>query len=126
MRLVIRLYWWMGVIGIVPHSVLTVCLCFDWALRGSSTTADYVGGLLVGVVQLAAFTSSIHVARRLATRPEGMLRRARLVGIILATLWFPILTVPGIICVRRVTRYFDAYCDTIEADTEKAPIAGKA
>jgi hypothetical protein len=66
-----------------------------------------------------AFGTSLHVAHRLATKPEGMLPYARLVGIILATTWFPILTIPGIICVRRVTKHFAAYREAFQAGTRK-------
>jgi hypothetical protein len=116
MRTVIRLYWWMGVVGTAVYvaAAIGICLDRDPTLR----PVDRWGPFVFCGVAVAAFVSSIHVANRLATKPRGMLRRARLVGIILATAYFPILTVPGIICVRRVTRYLAAYCESVQTGTE--------
>ena len=69
--------------------------------------------MLTCCLAIVVFGTSIHVAHRLKSKPEGMLPFARMVGIILATLYFPILTIPGIICVRRVTKHFAAYCESV-------------
>jgi len=49
-----------------------------------------------------------------------MLPYARMVGIVLATAYFPILTIPGIICVRRVTEHFAAYCESVAHQSMEA------
>jgi hypothetical protein len=114
---VIRLYWWMGVVGAVVYFVtactiiLRIVLCFE------SPSLDNVGPLAICCVWAAVFGASLHVAHRLRTKPEGMLPYARMIGIILATAWFPILTIPGIICVRRVTKHFAAHCESVRSRT---------
>ncbi len=111
---VIRLYWWMGLIGCAVYSVCAIGMCVEWSLSGASSPAGCAMGLFSCILAVATFGYSIRLANRLATRPRGLLGRARLVGIILATAWFPILTIPGIICVRRVTRYHAVYCDSTQ------------
>lgn len=126
MRVVVRLYWWMGVIGIAAYSALAVGFSLGWSHRGEPLTAADASGLVGCAVAMAVFAASIHVANRLAARPQGVLRRARLVGIILATAWFPILTVPGLICVRRVTRLFAVYANLVSADANSTSSANTA
>ena len=118
MRLVIRLYWWMGVVGIVGYLALAIGVTLGWRYRRDPPTDAYLGILTLCVPAIAAFASSIHAANRLAIRPQGILPFARMVGLILATWWFPILTVPGIICVRRASRHFDAYCSLLKTETD--------
>ena len=111
----------MGAVGVAAYSTLTVLVSLGWSFRRDPPTAGYAGFLTLFTVDIAALASSMYTAHRLATRPRGFLRFARMLGIILATRWFPILTVPGIICVRRATRYFAAYCNLIGVDTDKMP-----
>lgn len=106
----IRLYWWMGVVGAGAYSVVAIGFVLVWVARGKLPAAEEVLGLATMFVSIAPFAWSIAVANRLATRPEGMLRPARWVGILLGTIWFPILTIPAVLCVRRVTRYYRVYC----------------
>jgi hypothetical protein len=119
MHTVVRLYWWMGVIGGGGYSVAAVVVALDWIRRGASADVESAARLVFCAMAISPFAASIYVARRLAARPQGMLPRARLVGIILATAWFPILTVPGLICVRRVTRYLEAYCNLLKTDRDR-------
>lgn len=126
MRIVVRLYWWMGVIGVGGYSLAAVAMTLDWSRRGTPLDVESVAGLVFCTAAIAAFAASVHVARRLAARPQGVLPRARLVGIVLATAWFPILTVPGLICVRRATRHFAAYCNLMKTDGDSAANADRA
>jgi hypothetical protein len=105
----IRLYWWMGAISLL-YPAIGVVLCIGWVLNGAPLSADAAAGIIFIVVVLITSASSIHVANRLKTAPQGLLPRARLVGIIMAIWWCPVFTVPGIICVRRVTRHHTAWC----------------
>jgi MFS-type transporter involved in bile tolerance (Atg22 family) len=120
MRLVIRLYWWMGLVGVATYSTLAIFVSLGWSFHQDPPTDAYIGFLTLCTVSIVAFASSIHVAHRLAAKPQGFLPWARMVGLILATWWFPILTVPGIICVRRATRHYAAYCNLISADNKMA------
>jgi hypothetical protein len=117
MRQVIRFYWWIGVVGVATYSAIAIGCSLGWSLRGDPPTDAYAGLFAFCTVGIAAFAFSIYAANRLAIRPQGFLPCARMVGLILATWWFPILTVPGIICVRRATRHYTAYCNLISADT---------
>ena len=72
--------------------------------------------LLLGNCGVWDFNPRCPQARR---KPEGMLPFARMVGIILATLYFPILTIPGIICVLRVTKHFAGYCESVAGNQSK-------
>jgi len=124
MHTVVRLYWWMGVIGGGGYSLATMAVILDRIRRGASVDVEAtVAWLVFSTMVVSPFVASIYVARRLAARPQGMLPRARLVGIILATAWFPILTVPGLICVRRATRYREAYCNLMKTDRDRAAVA---
>jgi hypothetical protein len=111
-QVAIRMYWWTGVMGAAACSIVACRICAPLICRTEPPSLDSLGVLGFFCVSFVIFAASIHVARRLTTRPEGMLPYARMVGIILATAWFPILTLPGIICVRRVTRHFVAYCES--------------
>ncbi|MHB1036290.1 MAG: hypothetical protein ACYC35_17600 [Pirellulales bacterium] len=122
MRTVIRLYWGMGVFGLVyltAAALMGIAENWTW-YKGSPPPTDF-GPLILLPVLATPLAGSIYVGRRLAVRPKGILRLARLVGIVLATVWFPILTIPAVICVRRTTRHFDAYCRLMSADTDRSP-----
>lgn len=103
----IYLYRSIGILGAVTYSV-AVLATLD-TIREPSPMFDLVATLSAFCFIIVIFLASILVAHRLAKKPEGSLRYARIVAIILATAWFPILTVPGIYCVRRVTRYIAAH-----------------
>lgn len=112
MRTAIRLYWWMGAVSLL-YSTIGVVSGIGWVLNGAPMSAEAIAGIIFLAMILVAATSSIHLANRLKTSPQGVLPRARLVGIIMATWWFPWLTVPGIICVRRVTRQHASWCEIV-------------
>ena len=119
-RLVIRIYWWIGVVGLwggVPGLIII------WAIAAFNAppAVESLIGLLILCGHLSVFASSLYVAKRLANRPKGIYRFARLVGIVLATLWFPWLTIPGAICVWNLGRHFAAYAATDgEKNTNRA------
>ena len=89
---VIRLYRWMGIVGGIIYSGAAIAAVVGWAVNGFPLTAQFVVPFVSCMSAVAPFGFSIHVARRLETNPQGLLFRARLVGIVLATAWFPILT----------------------------------
>jgi hypothetical protein len=118
MQLAIRLYWWIGVVGIVLYSAALIGMTISWICYRDPPTSAYMGFLSVGAIPIAIFSSSIYIARRLSRKPQGILKNARLVAIIFATVWFPILTYPGLLCVRRVTKHFAVYCDIMKRKVE--------
>jgi hypothetical protein len=121
MTCVIRLYRWMGVVGAAISGMLAIWLCIDWTSGEPSLPAEYAAILCFYVVSALAFPASLTVAHRLATDPEGMLPRARLVGIILAAAWFPLFTLPAIFCVRMVTEQFGVYCESFRRIPKPEP-----
>lgn len=116
---VIRLYWRLGALGAAAYLVAAIGIGAAYIRRGGFPSWESLGQMAICCIFAMAFLTSTHVAHRLAKKPEGMLPYARLVGIILATAYFPILTIPGIICVQRVTRDFAAYCESLQAGTGK-------
>jgi drug/metabolite transporter (DMT)-like permease len=114
MQLVIRLYWWMGVIGLAIYVGLTVGgIWANW-----STPPQGLEWLLA-LVASAAFVCSLVVSQRLAKKPKGILAAANWVALIIAVAWFPWMTVPAIVCRRRLHLYYAAYCESVQADREK-------
>lgn len=111
MAWVIRLYRWMGALGVVVSATSAVWLCIDLSSGEPSLPWEFAAILcFFCVLSAMALPASLSVAQRLATNPEGMLPRVRLVGIILAMAWFPLFTLPAIVCVRAVTEHFEVYC----------------
>jgi hypothetical protein len=124
MAVAIRLYWWMGVLGTVYSVLVLIGVCLAAVARAEFPSVVDVAPMLTFLPLAGAFGASVYVSRRLTTRPEGMLPCARMVGIILATAMFPILTIPGIICVRRATRSFAPYCDSVRPDARNHVVCG--
>ena len=122
MFVAIRLYWWIGILGAAAYLVIAACLYLDRDFRAEFPSPATVAAMLTCCLALVAFATSIHVAHRLKTKPAGMLPYARMVGIALATAWFPILTIPGIICVRRVTKHFATYCESVAGNHSKGTL----
>ena len=112
---VIRLYWWMGFLGVGACLTVATGIGLACVIRPEFRSWGSLGIMAGYCVHAVVFGTSIHVARRLTTKPDGMLPYARMVGIILATAYFPILTIPGIICVRRVTKHFAAHCESVHS-----------
>ena len=116
MAWVIRLYWWMGGLGVAICAILTLWLWKDWTTDRSFQPVDYLVAECYFIVSMVVFYASMNVAARLRTNPEGMLPWARLVGIIMAMMWFPIFGWPAIFCVRAITEHFDVYCRSFKKD----------
>ena len=118
MLLVVRLYWWMGVVGIVAYIVGAAAFAL-FAPDGDAIPTAFV--VVLALFHAACFTAlvaSIYVARRLSTKPNGLLPCARIVAIILATAYFPLMTVPGVMCIRRLNKYFAPYCVLKQTNAE--------
>ena len=116
---VISLYWWVGILGIacltVASGVGIACVSRQGFLSWESF------GIMAGYCfHAGVFGTSLYVARRLLTKPDGMLPYDRMVGIVLATMYFPILTIPGIICVQGVTKHFAAHCESVANQSKVA------
>jgi hypothetical protein len=118
MQLVIRLYWWMGVVGLVFYACLSAGLIY--AGRKEPPKGVECLGVAIGILwPFAIFTSSLVVSKRLASNPKGMLSFSKWVGLIMATAWFPFMTVPALMCRRRLNRYYASYCDSLAAASKR-------
>ncbi len=118
MLLVVRIYWWMGAVGIAAYIVGAAAFAFS-DLDGDAIATVFAVVLTVfHAACLATFVASIYVARRLSTRPKGLLPFARIVAITLATAYFPLMTVPGLMCLRRLNKYFAPFCALMETSAE--------
>ena len=114
MLLAIRLYRWMGMVGIAAYVIGAIVVSCN--RQGEPFKAFLLVLMPFHVVCLAAFGLSLVVAKRLETKPKGMLPYARLVAIVLATAFFPFLTVPCLICIRNLGRHFAFYCESMRRD----------
>jgi hypothetical protein len=61
--------------------------------------------MLGDLMWMLFFVFVLRTANRLGQDFDRMYRRARWLGILAAALWFPLLTIPGILAVRRLERY---------------------
>jgi hypothetical protein len=66
---------------------------------------------------LLFFVFILRTANRLGGDFDRVYRRARWLGILAATIWFPILTIPGILALRRLERYRKYVTDPTHRDT---------
>jgi hypothetical protein len=100
----VRIYHRMGWAGVAyALLVLIVTLC-NFAEHPSEM--GIAGGLLLeAALILAFFVFMINTARRLSIDVARNYRRARWLGILAASIFFPIFTIPGILAVRRLERY---------------------
>jgi hypothetical protein len=67
---------------------------------GPTIAATAIYGLHV-----AFFAYLIKIANQLRDQVDGTYRRARWMAILAASIFFPIMTIPGILAVRRLERY---------------------
>lgn len=117
MQLVIRLYWWMGIIGLAIYASFIVgCIWANWSAPPQGLERLNV---LLALAASAVFVCSLAVSKRLARKPKGILAAANWVALIIAVAWFPWMTVPAIICRRRLHLYYATYCESIQGDRAK-------
>ena len=120
---VIRWYRWMGVLGAVICPIVVLCFGPRWR-RGPIRVAG-VPGCRVLLHRLAGvFYASVRVADRLATDPEGVLPRARLVAAHPGDGVVSDLRLAGDFCLRSVTECFDVHCESFKRLRESRRPAG--
>lgn len=106
-----RIYWWIGLVG-TAACVLFVAFWLVGAAAGifSMRHEDLTSllPLTAGVCFHALLFNYFRItANRLFSDPARYRRRSRLVGFAMATLYFPILTVPGLFCVWKIDKHFE-------------------
>lgn len=100
-----RLYRFTGWCGIAYVLVVYLGVMTAELFEGWLGVAFALGGAMVQSLWIGFFAVVISTANHLAADPLRYRRRARLLGILAATIFFPVLTVPAVLAVRRLARY---------------------
>jgi hypothetical protein len=103
LRKTAKLYRGMGWAGIV-YSLVCAFGMVNALTERQPQWGEALGMFIVATLAAAFFLFLIKTANHLGTTFDESYRRARWLGIIAATLFFPILTVPGILAVHRLER----------------------
>ncbi len=101
------IYRRMGWCGVVWNATLYLVLLqieLGKPTRDADPIEIFIGTIACGVVVLL-FLSMVRTADRLELDFQGNYQRARWMGILAAAVYFPWLTVPGCIAVRRLKEY---------------------
>jgi hypothetical protein len=112
-RFVIRILRWIGWLGGIPFVplaiLLTALFAYSSIVEGKRLPADVVPGLILFDLLACLSIASGWVASGMARhRPSARLPALLLCGVML--LGFPLFTIVGIVCIRKVRRYYGAYC----------------
>ena len=105
LRATTRMYRGIGWAGIGCCLLAYSILMASELTTGTLDWAEFLVGTTGIGLYLAFFVFVLKTASRLETRFDRTYRRARWLGILVATIFFPVLTWPGIVAVRRLERY---------------------
>ena len=104
-RATVRMYRGMAYAGIAFILLGAVEIAMIFLTERPREAGWMIGILLEFGLFIAFFTFMLKTATRLAADLDGTYRRARWIAILAASIFFPILTIPGILAVRRLERY---------------------
>ncbi len=109
-----RTYWWVYAIGTTVGALYVVAagiVAFIW-LAGRRPTADDIGiAFQFGIPMTIHFLFMNYcrlVGMRLESEPTKYRGRARLTGLVMSILYFPVFTGPGLYCVWKIHKHFEA------------------
>jgi len=102
-----KLYRRMGWFGIAYFSFIYPFTIVGQLSEGHFEVVPAIAGTIICGLMLAFFAIMIKTAKHLADDLDRYYRRARWLGILAGALFFPILTVPAFLAVRRLERYRD-------------------
>ncbi len=110
LAIVHRMYWWVGVIGITVCGIFLAIAIIPLAnalmdMRGDNIRT--LASVIAFCFHAFFFNYCRLTAHRLAATPSQFRRRSRLVGFVMATFYFPILTAPGLYCVWKIDKHFE-------------------
>ena len=105
LRATTSLYRGMGWFGIVYHAVVYSFAMISEGSKQRPEMPPIIGMTIVCGLMVAYFFFMIRVANRLKTNFDRNYRPTRWMGILTATIFFPMLTIPAILAVRRLERY---------------------
>jgi hypothetical protein len=104
LKATMRLYRIMGWCGITYFLVLYLFMMIsEYRAQGLEIWSTVAGTAWCGLF-IAFFLYMIQTASSLGVEFDRTYRRARWLGIIVSAMFFPILTIPGILAVRRLER----------------------
>ena len=110
LRNVQRVYWWVGFVGTTACGLSVGLGVFAALADIVDVRRDDIATLVPVAVAIcfhAFFFNYCRItANRLSAESARFRRRSRLVGFVMATLYFPILTVPGLYCVWKIDKHF--------------------
>ncbi len=106
-HVVIRLYRWIGIFGAIFYSIVGIVFAFLEITGDSRMPFPQALAFAVGfTVFVSFFVVCFRTSRQLAVDPAGLHRRSRWIGIIMASMLCPILTIPGLYCVSKLGRHY--------------------
>jgi hypothetical protein len=107
-RAVVTIYWWVGVLGLAFYAIFGATLLYaavtEWRRWKWNDALPLAVNLAIGV---AFFAACVVVGNRLTTQPAHIRRPARWLGFIMAIYFFPILTIPGLLAVWKLDKFFE-------------------
>lgn len=105
---VVSLYRWIGVCGVVFYLGVGCVVALVAITGAASMSLAEALALTVGVMAYVAFfVVCFRTGRELALHTAGLHRRSRWIAIIMASLFFPILTVPALYCIRKLRSHYE-------------------
>jgi hypothetical protein len=106
-----RIYWWVGLVGTAGCGLYAglwlIAVLAGMVTIGYTDLAELLPISVALCWHALLFNYCRIIANRLLVDPARFRRRARLVGFVMATLYFPILTVPGLYCVCKIDKHFE-------------------
>ena len=106
-RVVVRVFRWLGWLGTIIYVPMVVIpmgtLVYSLTVEQKESPLILIGVILFNGVVLAAFVSMLIAASKLKRQRPDAIKWGRTVSYILL-LGFPLLTLVGILCLRRLSR----------------------
>jgi hypothetical protein len=99
-----RLYRITGWCGIAYVLIAYFAAVTPELFEGQLDVGFALGGAMIHSLSIGFFAIIISTANHLAADPRRYRRRARWLGILAATIFFPVLTIPAALAVRRLAR----------------------
>lgn len=102
LKVATRLFYWMGVFGLAYNFVFVPVAIVIGVTKDGPEFAPIVGATIWCAVNCVLFRWMMTTAKDLGKDFDATYRRARWLGIVAGTLYFPILTVPAILAIRHL------------------------
>jgi hypothetical protein len=117
LRATTRMYRGIGWAGVAYCLLVCPIAMVAQLWEPTPSLPEVLGGSTLCGLTLAFFMFVLRTANGLEVRFQRTYRRARWLGILAATMFFPLLTWPGILAVRRLERYRTFLNDEMQAES---------